>query len=329
MVVWATTSSPGMRSNSVEILPIQSNGSVPGATAFPGSAMVPATAPYEKIPSPWKLVFDSEFSGNSIDTNKWGTYCFPFKSCNGDQALTQKPPSWFEQEIYNGNNCIVKNGQLDMVATAGTGNPRNPYYSCQITTASKTYGTYNFWFTYGLMEARMWVARGPDTWVGFWTAAVTNHWPPELDIVETYGSVLNMYYHDSSDTLHYMQNGVKKTCTMEVPGSQVITQGWHTFAADWEPGRITWYLDARRVFQCTGSIVPSDRQYLLLNMNLDLFMRNPPITAVSPADAQQEYTTKVSYVRVYQHPGVGVSGPGEHGQQVTAAMNLPLAKLFK
>ncbi len=73
-------------------------------------------------------------------------------------------------------------------------------------------------------------------------------------------------------------------------GSGTYAGGWHTFAADWEPGSVTYYYDGVNVGTLTS--VSTSPMYLILNLALSTTITSPN---VAPA------TMKVDYVRVWQH----------------------------
>ena len=72
--------------------------------------------------------------------------------------------------------------------------------------------------------------------------------------------------------------------------AESFTGGWHTFAADWEPGSITYYYDGTEIWQDTSGIT-SAPMYLILNLALDSSMSVDLVPA----------TMRVDYVRVWQH----------------------------
>jgi hypothetical protein len=74
------------------------------------------------------------------------------------------------------------------------------------------------------------------------------------------------------------------------------TSGWHTYAADWEPGVVTWYYDGKQVWQYTTGIV-SNPMFLILNLALNA---NPSAVPAS---------LRVDYVRVWQKTGTATATP--------------------
>ena len=112
--------------------------------------------------------------------------------------------------------------------------------------ASGLVNTYHsFTFTYGHMEARMWLQPGSDgaaDWPTFW-AAGTGVWPitGELDVMEALGGPDCFHFHSPL--------GGPGTCA-----NLSDAAGWHTFAADWSPGQVTYSYDGNVVGTITTGI---------------------------------------------------------------------------
>jgi beta-glucanase (GH16 family) len=243
--------------------------------------------------SGWNMIFHDDFNGNSLDTKKWTTCYFNFKvgdnGCDHDQN---------ELELYQPNNVSVSNGILTLRAEKQTVNAPNGqtynYTSGMITTGPTT-GTSNntrFSFKYGYMEMRAKVPAGQGLWPAFWTLPTDLDWPPEIDVFEILGNapnVINMHYHYQNGTDNGGDNG--KTWT-----GPNFSAGWHTYAVDWEPDAITWYVDgvARRTYTDTSHIT-SKPMYLLANLAVGGdWPGSPDDSTHFPALYQ------IDYIRVWQ-----------------------------
>ena len=216
------------------------------------------------------LLFDDEFNGSSLDATKWS---------KGWLAPGVTPPvNGSEAECYDPNQVTVGYGELDLTMIARTetcGGVTRPLASGIVNSDS------TFRFTYGYAEARIWMPAGSALWPAWWTDG--QNWPSdgEIDVVEAYGT-------DSDVEFHYHYAGCGADCgpggQTSLPGS---TEGWHTYAVNWQRGAITWFYDGVKVWTFTGSSVTSSPQYLILN----LAAKSP--TVVVPA------VMRVDYVRVY------------------------------
>jgi beta-glucanase (GH16 family) len=224
------------------------------------------------------MVFDDEFNASSLDLSRW------LPNWNGGTASAITPPvNSTESACYDPQQVTEGNGELDLSAVSGSCTASNgvtyPFRSGLIESNGK------FNFTYGAFEARIWTPAGTGMWPAFWSDGQS--WPNdgEIDVLEAYGT-------DASSSYHYHYPGGGPGGNFTVLGS---TTGWHTYAADWEPGVITWYYDGQKVWQLTnadltaGSSITSSPQYLILNLGLN------------SAQAASPSTMRVDYVRVWQH----------------------------
>ena len=124
-------------------------------------------------------------------------------------------------------------------ATAGT-KVKKSYTSGRISTQNlKT-------FTYGRFEVRAKVPNGQGYLPAFWLMAndenVYGQWPRcgEIDCMEVMGQDTNKLY----GTIHYGNPHAESQGTYTIKdGKESFSDDFHTFTCDWEPGKITWYVD--------------------------------------------------------------------------------------
>lgn len=99
-------------------------------------------------------------------------------------------------------------------------------------------------FTYGLFEVRAKVPTGKGFLPAFWMMPTDENlygqWPRcgEIDAMEVMGQENNKLY----GTIHYGNPHSEKQGTYTLENGN-FTDEYHTFACDWEPGKITWYVD--------------------------------------------------------------------------------------
>ena len=124
-------------------------------------------------------------------------------------------------------------------ATAGT-KVKKSYTSGRISTQNlKT-------FTYGRFEVKAKVPKGQGYLPAFWLMAndenVYGQWPRcgEIDCMEVMGQDTNKLY----GTIHYGNPHAESQGTYTIKdGEESFSDDFHTFTCDWEPGKITWYVD--------------------------------------------------------------------------------------
>lgn len=260
-------------------------GSSCGSQSNPQAYVMDARAAAEVQPagqtSGWSLIFNDEFNGTSVDLTKWR----PNWLGSSDTAIT-KPINSAETGCYDPKQATVGSGELDLTAIASSCSVNGITYNYRSGMVESN-GKFNF--TYGYMEARIWTPAGTGVWPAFWSDG--QNWPydGEIDVLEAYGTDESSY--------HYHYAGCGGDCnpggSITVPGA---TSGWHTYAADWEQGIITWYYDGKQVWQYTTSITQSP-QYLILNLGL------------KSNQSQVPATMRVDYVRVWKRNTTPIPTP--------------------
>ncbi len=241
----------------------------------------------------WKLIFDDEFNGTSLDTTKW-VPCFRWGTNTGC-ASTTTPQTW-----YSPGNAIVSNGTLKLkaqnqpVTNNGT---TYPYTSAMITTGptDNTGSPAKFLFTYGYMEIRAKVPKGQGLWPAFWALPIDNSRLPELDVSEILtGAGLtthtnNMTYHVIDDNIH--ASGAGWTSAVD------LASAFHVYAADWEPDGIHWYVDGieRRSAFTDRKNITAKQMYLLIQLEVGGTWPGSP-------DSRTPFPSvyAIDYVRVWQ-----------------------------
>jgi beta-glucanase (GH16 family) len=228
------------------------------------------------VPGDWALRFDAEFTGTGLDTAEWSTGWY-------GSGVTP-PANSLENDCDDPSQVSEGGGALSLSVTQESencGGPE-PYAAGLVSTMGK------FSFTYGFIQARVWLPAVPGNpgevanWPGVW--ADGQDWPQdgEIDIAEGIGGQVCAHFHDAGSP-----QGIGAGGGSGCPGG-TYAGGWHTFAADWEPGIITYYYDGVDIGSVTSGVT-SAPMFLVL----DYAVQSP---AYAPA------TMKVAYVRVWQHP---------------------------
>lgn len=218
------------------------------------------------------VLFDDQFNGTRLDRTKWR----PNWLAGSDAAVT-KPVNSQEQSCYDPAQVSVGGGALHLRAAARLCTANNgityPYASGLVEAA------HDFLFTFGRLEARLWVQPGSGAmrnWPAFWSNGTgTWLWTGELNVMEGLHGSACWHFHSLS--------GGPGGCTALANPS-----GWHTYAADWRPGSVTYFYDGVPVGRITTGIT-SAPMYLVLNLGIS-WSASPPVTLPSEM--------LVDYVRV-------------------------------
>lgn len=218
-----------------------------------------------------ELVFEEEFDGQRLDTTAWRTEMAWGRYTTG------------ELQHYDPGALRVNDGQLDIVASRKVSRDRE-FASGAITSL----GTFEF--TYGYVEMRARMPEGQGLWPALWLAAVDASSRSEIDVVEFLG-------HEP-DTMHMALHFDDETGEHHEPlvtyRGEDFTQGWHTYAIDWTPDAVVWYVDGvERSRQTRG--VPDEPMYLIANMAVGgVWPGEPDETTEFPA------TYAIDHIRVYE-----------------------------
>lgn len=233
----------------------------------------------------YKLVFDDEFDGDTLNTNNWGY--------NYSWGHSHNHAAWCVPE-----NVIVKDGVLTLLgenkqhpdAVDKNGRFNNKDYPIVYTSgAVNTHHKFNF--NYGYFEARIKAPKGKGMWPAWWM--LTDGWPPEIDMLEILCSKPNKLHVN----YHWGPSWDKERSSEGVPDLGFdSSEDFHVYAFDWTPDYFKYYVDGKliRTFTDKSAIAESRNMYMILNLAIDGWDGAPDSTTVWPA----EY--KIDYVRVWQ-----------------------------
>lgn len=180
------------------------------------------------------------------------------------------------------------------------------YTSGRISTQNKQT------FTYGRFECRAKVPKGQGYLPAFWLMAndenVYGQWPRcgEIDCMEVMGQETNKAY----GTIHYGNPHAESQGTYYTGEDESdFSDDFHVFACDWEPGKITWYVDGVKYHEESdwysttvgqGTLTypaPFDQPfYIILNLAVGgSWVGNP-----NDETSFENNPYEIDYVRVYQ-----------------------------
>jgi len=249
--------------------------------------------------------------GITLESGK--TYKFSMKATSDADRETEisllDPENGYNW--YGGSKAVIKgkaaNGGENGSSTAVS---YGEITSGRITTQRKHD------FTYGRFEARAKVPTGKGYLPAFWLMATDEgfygQWPKcgEIDIMEVMGQNTSKSYH----TIHYgydSGSGHKENQGAKVIEENGFSDDFHVFTMDWDPGKITWYVDGEEVYTTsdwyTGTDddnqitypAPFDQNfYVILNLAVGGSWVGYPGDEEKALMNEKAY--EVDYVRVYQ-----------------------------
>ena len=224
----------------------------------------------EKPPSPpaWHLVWQDEFDGDVVDESKWRIE---------DAALVKNN----ELQYYATDEVYVENGHLVLRSRKRLMGERE-YTSGLVETKGR------FSQVYGRFEIRARIPRTQGIWPAHWMLPADGTWPPEIDIMESVGQRPNWIVM----SLHAGEWPNVDSQSGEHVGPD-YSSDFHTYALEWEPGELRWYIDGKKRFS-TQDQVPDKPFYLILNTAVGGDLPGQP-------DETTEFPQhhRIDYVRVY------------------------------
>lgn len=246
----------------------------------------------------WRLAWHDEFdqaAGTAPDSAKWT------HEVGGD--------GWGNDELqyYNrSTNNAAHNGRGQLTITAIEEEPAGSscwYGACQYSSARLiTKG--NFAQQYGKVEARMKLPRGTGLWPAFWMMGDdidSAGWPDcgEIDVMEHVGSEPYTLYGTLHGPDYNGENGPGGSTRS--PDGTPLADAFHTYAVEWRPDSISWFIDNKRYLTLTPADIPSDARWVFDHPFFMLL--NVAVGGRWPGDPDDATTfpqqLSVDYVRVY------------------------------
>ncbi|WP_439816371.1 glycoside hydrolase family 16 protein [Zavarzinia sp. CC-PAN008] len=257
----------------------------------------------------WKLVFEDNFNGNTLDRTRWST-----RYIYNEETMDTLAPNKEAQTYGDDNNHLVRNGQLDLIARPAPAGSKLPYQSGMLRSFQTFY--------YGYFEARVKFPPGIGVWPAFWLNPDRGNdgqtvWPPEIDIFE----FVNNGREDKENMVHsgthsHPSQMANVRYTYVDPkydtkwggyhNATSLVGGWHTFAALWTPTSLTVWMDGRKLYTQTfrwvradGTLAPPAH----INLNFALGGDWAGRHGIDPKNFPKAFS--VDYVRVCQPVATG------------------------
>jgi beta-glucanase (GH16 family) len=239
-------------------------------------------------PDAWKVAFEDQFDGYSLDTTKWSYRQLGLLN----PGRTKAESSADAVRVENG---ALKLGMLE--------NPARPgyYLNGHISTEQ------SFTFTYGVAAARVKFQKPRGMHGAFWLQAPSFGAVPgdakqsgsEIDAVEYFGStypdggLASFTYYRDKDGNSAKTGGLQTDATDALEHGDAWWKKYHVFSVEWTPDAYVIRIDGRETYRQTKNIsgVPEFMVLSLLSSDWEL----PDLdTTQIPTDM------KVDWVRVYQ-----------------------------
>lgn len=251
-------------------------------------------------------VWGDEFDGDSLNRDDWNVETHEKGWVNSE--LQEYVDSEENIQVKDGKlviNPVKKVSSIESNDAASTKEVVS-YTSGRISTQNKQT------FTYGRFECRAKVPKGQGYLPAFWLMAndenLYGQWPRcgEIDCMEVMGQETNKAY----GTVHYGNPHAQSQGTYYTGENESdFSDDFHVFTCDWEPGKITWYVDGVKYHEENdwhsttvgqGTLAypaPFDQPfYIILNLAVGgSWVGNP-----NDETSFENNPYEIDYVRVYQ-----------------------------
>ncbi len=260
----------------------------------------------------YELVFSDEFNGGSINPNRWHTQLrwdgewngerYEYRVINGESQFyvnTLSPDQGHKDTVVPKHNPFELDGQRLAIRAI-----RNPLKQGPTTSShgslyemvsqqdflSGAIASYDkFKQKYGYFEARIKIPGQTGTFPAFWlhhqNRVYEGTHKSEIDIMENLGHAPHYVYN----SFHYFNNvttsyGGDPNLIKPYPEGQIFTgtdysQDYHVYAVEWEPNKITWFIDGQQVSELNNGNVNYEELYIILNLALGGNWTNYPTSS--------------------------------------------------
>lgn len=294
----------------------------------------------------YELVFSDEFNGNALNPYRWHTQLrwdgefngerFEYRVINGedqfyvnpfskDQAHKDQIVPRYNPFQFNGSRMAIRakrnplktNNNKRTFGSLSEISQQQTFLSGAISTHEK------FSQKYGYFEARIKIPSHVGTFPAFWLFHEKRAWEgtqrTEIDIMENLGHapwyVYNSFHYFKNVSVYYGGDAsfVKPQPSGQIYNGTDFSNDFHVYAVDWQPGKVTWYIDGQQVSVLENNEVNYEELYLMINLAMGGNWTNFPANAGGLGrPGNERYPTQndlnnfndpaleIDYVRVYR-----------------------------
>jgi beta-glucanase (GH16 family) len=197
----------------------------------------------------WQIRYEDNFDGPTLDLSKW-SFGFGWGTNSGSFSEKNRP-----------SNLTFENGMAVIKAES----ENDTYYSAAINTRSKMVVKNGYW------EAKIKVSKNVSGCIpAFWQKLNSDIWPPEVDIMEYFGT-----QKTQSLTVHYKNlAGENKQSGSSYNGGD-MTSDFHVYGLEFNEQYLRWFTDGKMVREITQQSHPDffrqwtgEEKYTMLNIHL-------------------------------------------------------------
>jgi len=256
-------------------------------------------------PPGWDVVWQDEFNGSSVDTDKW-------------EPIFWTTPFNNEQQAYLPQQVTVSDGNLVLTAEDSPFGGKQ-YRSGKVE--SKLAQQFGRW------EVRAKLPGTLGTWPAIWLLPSTEQWgwptQGEIDILENRGNQPHLtssaYHWGSSVATHQFTFQEQQTTIHGQPAN--YHKEFHTYAVEWESNQLRFYVDDVHHFTIHDDNVGNfiSNQTAPMELNINVAVGGDFLGGAQPGPGSEwPQQMLIDYVRVYErgeNPSPAVFRNGDFEEQ--------------
>lgn len=289
--------------------------------------------------SNYELVFSDEFNGAALNPARWHSQLrwdgewngerYEYRVINGEDQFyvnVLSPDEEHQKEIlpvanpfeFDGNRLAIRAKVNPLKKDDGSKShgalldiaQQQQFLSGAISTHEK------FARKYGYFEARIKIPSHVGTFPAFWLFHEKRSWEgtqrTEIDIMENLGHAPQYIYN----SFHYFKNVTEfysgdANFIKPKPSGQIHTgidysDDYHVYAVEWEPGKITWFIDGEQVSQLENSEVDYEDLYLMINLAMGGNWTNFPANAGGLGRPNDQLFPTGNDIREFANPALEI-----------------------
>lgn len=240
----------------------------------------------------WNLVFEDNFDGNTLNTQKWN-YNYTWGRTHNHRAYMVDSMV----KVVNGQLRIKAKKERNPSAPDGTDKWYNQFgYIPFDYTAGAVNTNSKFNFQYGYLEGSFKAPATLGTWPAFWTLNANGAWPPEIDVLEIpHARNQHHYYY------HYKNASGAEASFGATHTGPDKSAGFHTYGVEWGPTYMKFYFDGQLLNSYTNRTECNQGldMYVIINLAVGGWAGEVPANAVFPCYYYSDW------VRVWKRTPVG------------------------
>jgi beta-glucanase (GH16 family) len=255
----------------------------------------------------WKMMWGEEFNGVDYDHAKLSP-CFDWNygACTNTFNNGREHYAASQVRVSGGTAKLVAEPHSPPYPSSACQNGQCTYYSGLLSTSrprADNGSDYLYKFTYGYIEGSLKLPATRGFFTAFWMlpANPSFTYGTEIDILENLGNdsktMFMTYHYNNRSQSHNVNSGLNNNGSCPAKDH---SGAFHTFALDWQPTHVAWYIDGVKCGQYNGnsSTIESGPMQIILDLMVDNnWQRSWNVGLADPTLVRQ---LEVDYLRVYQ-----------------------------